>query len=114
MIIADRRRTVKEWFYDTSRDIKIWWDENHEWAIVVLPIVGAGAIWVMKKVISGGIQHINLAKEQALKDLYIYDRSGGHYWKLRRKLSTREWTEFESRRKAGETISTILRDMRVI
>lgn len=114
MIVADRKRTFKEWFSDKSREIKIWWDENREWAIVVVPVAGTGLIWMMKKIVSGGIQHINLTKEQALKDLYIFDRSGGHYWKLRRKLSTNEWMEFERRRKSGELIGEILRSMRVI
>ena len=59
-------------------------------------------------------KHAALAKEQNLKDLYCYDRSLGHYWKLRRELTNEEWLEIDKRKKNGERLSDILDDMRVL
>ena len=109
-----QRKTLKQWFHEKSCAIKWWWDENRDWAIVVVPVVGGMAMWTLKKVVAGTITGINLNKEERLKELYVYDRSLGHYWKLRRKLSTNEWLEVDSRRKLGEAMGDILRDMRVI
>jgi len=52
-------------------------------------------------------------KEKA-KDLYCYDRSVGHYWKLRRELSNKEWLEIDQREKNGERLSDILSEMKVL
>ena len=59
-------------------------------------------------------KHAALAKEQDLKDLYCYDRSLGHYWKLRRELTNDEWLEIDKRKKEGERLSDILDDMKVL
>lgn len=48
------------------------------------------------------------------KHLYCYDRSLGHYWKLRRELTNEEWLEIDKRKKNGERLSDILDDMRVL
>ena len=59
-------------------------------------------------------KHAALTKEQTLKDLYCYDRSLGHYWKLRRELTNEEWLEIDKRKKNGERLSDILDAMRVL
>lgn len=55
-----------------------------------------------------------LDKEQQMKDLYCYDRSQGHYWQLKRKLSNSDWVKINERRSAGETLANILADMNVL
>lgn len=55
-----------------------------------------------------------LKAEKNLKDLYCYDRSMGHYWKLKRSLTNREWLEVSKRRKKGEAVADILESMRVL
>lgn len=74
------------------------------------PIV-VGGIAAGAKMLS---KHAALAKEQDLKDLYCYDRSLGHYWKLRRELTNDEWLEIDKRKKEGERLSDILDDMKVL
>ena len=108
------KKTFGEWIWDKSNGIRTWWSYNKEWAIVVLPIVGAGAIWLIKKAVNVSISSINYGREKALKELYIYDRSMGNYWKLRRPLSTSEMLSIENRKKMGETLGQILSSMRVI
>ena len=110
----NQRKPLKQWFWEKSNEVKYWWNEKKEWAIVVVPVVGGGVIWTAKKLITGAITGINLNKEARLKDLYVYDRSLGHYWKLTRKLSNNEWLQINERRKDGESMGDILLSMRVI
>ena len=49
-----------------------------------------------------------------MKDLYCYDRSLGHYWRLRRELSNKEWLEIDQRKKNGERLADILDEMKVL
>lgn len=48
------------------------------------------------------------------KNLYCYDRSLGHYWKLRRELRNDEWLEIDRRKQNGERLSDILNSMCVL
>ena len=52
--------------------------------------------------------------DKELKDKYIYDRSAGHYWKLRKKPSQNQWAEIDRRKKGGEGLYSILDDMRLL
>lgn len=72
-------------------------------------IVGAGGTLI--KFLG---KRVNLKKQEDLKDLYCYDRSLGHYWRLRRELSNREWLEIDTRKKNGERLSDILDEMKVL
>lgn len=83
---------------------------NREKVIAGVPIVIGGIATVVKVV----GKRSNLNKQEKLKDLYCYDRSLGHYWKLRRELTNKEWLEIDSRKKAGERLSDILSDMKVL
>lgn len=119
-VVGDKR-TFKQKFHDFTNDFGIWWNDNKDWAIIVLPVaVGLGA-WSIKKVITGSFQVVNklinlrmLKKEKLLKELYCYDRSLGHYWKLNRELTSAEWTQVARRKEAGETLANILVSMKVI
>lgn len=59
-------------------------------------------------------KHMNVKKEQKLKDLYCYDRSAGHYWRLRRKLTNSEWVEIDRRMNNGERLGIILEELKVL
>lgn len=78
--------------------------------ITLTPIVIGGVATVVKVV----GKRINLHKQEELKDLYCYDRSLGHYWRLRRELSNKEWLEIDRRKKNGERLSDILSEMKVL
>ena len=89
---------------------KDWCRNNPEQAAVVL----SGAIGVAGYVGKATIKNINLRKQEAVKVLYCYDRSLGHYWHLRRELTNKEWLEIDRRKKAGERLADILSEMRVL
>ena len=78
--------------------------------ITLTPIV-IGGITTVAKVVG---KHVNLHKQEDLKDLYCYDRSLGHYWKLRRELTNQEWLEIDKRKKNGERLSDILDELKVL
>lgn len=78
--------------------------------ITLTPIV-IGGLTTITKVVG---KHVNLRKQETLKDLYCYDRSLGHYWRLRRELSNQEWLEVDRRKRNGERLADILADMRVL
>lgn len=87
-----------------------WWEDNKAAVCVVVPIGGA-VIGKTIKSLSGIIaRHQNLKS----KDLRCYDTSLGHYWELRRRLSNRDWTEINRRRRNGESLGDILDDLGVL
>lgn len=90
--------------------IKMFWDENKE-AVVGLAAIAGG---LATKIIHGAIKRSNLKKESDNKELYCYDRSLGHYWKLRRRLTNDEWVEIDKRKKNGERLADILDEMKVL
>ncbi|MEG2624272.1 MAG: hypothetical protein RSC06_15390 [Clostridia bacterium] len=84
--------------------------KNKETVIVFTPIL-IGCVTTIAKVVG---KYANLNKEEAVKNLYCYDRSLGHYWALRRALSNKEWLEIDARKKTGERLSDILDELSVL
>lgn len=87
-----------------------WWANNKAVVLGVGAVVTPVAGFVIKDV----ARRSRLAKIEQLKDLYCYDRSLGHYWKLKRKLRSDEWLEIERRRRNGERLGDILSMMKVL
>lgn len=104
------RRAFKEKIDTKIQNGKDWVMENKEAVIALMPVVIGGATTVTKVV----GKRINLRKQEDLKDLYCYDRSLGHYWRLRRELSNKEWLEIDQRKRNGERLSDILSEMKVL
>lgn len=100
------KRKIGEAWWKTKRFI----DDNKEMVMLFGPMVGGGIATLVK----GGIKHGNLKKEEKIKNLYCYDRSLGHYWKLRRELTNDEWVRVEKRKRNGEKLADILSEMRVL
>lgn len=87
-----------------------WIKENKEVLVVVIP-VGCSLIGTVVKAAS---KYGHDKDERELKDEYIYDRSNGHYFRVKRKLTSAEWLEVDQRRANGELLGQILLDMRVL
>ena len=102
---------AREWVERKTKEALEWAANNKEFVIVtVVPT----AIAIGGKVIKTAKRDSQIRKEQDLKDLYIYDRSMGHYWELKRKLKPSEWQTFERRKANGERVGEILQSMRVL
>lgn len=105
-----KRRAFKEKMTTKIQNGKEWAVRNKQAVITLTPVI-VGGITAMTKVVG---KRINLRKQENLKDLYCYDRSLGHYWKLRRELTNKEWLEIDQRKKDGERLSDILEQMKVL
>ena len=110
---SERERKIQE-FKDNVRnkfnDAKRWVVDNKELVIFLTPIVITGCTTIAKVV----GKHVNLRKEESVKNLYCYDRSLGHYWKLKRELSNDEWVFIDKRKKNGERLADILSELKVL
>ena len=89
---------------------KNWCEENKELVIAAVPALIGGFFEIVKIANKAEAR----GEEKELKELYIYDRSMGHYWKLRRRLTNSEYREIERRRSEGESMGEILESMRVL
>lgn len=106
----ERKRERKERFRRKVNDAVNWANEHKELLILAVPV----AVGAVKAGVKFTSKQITLHKEQDLKDLYCYDRSLGHYWKLRRELTNDEWLEIERRKQNGESLADILDDLKVL
>lgn len=106
---ADRRA----WVYEKVTKAK-WFVEDHKAQIAAVaaatPVV-VGTIMQIARMVS---QQDRLKKAKDLKELYCYDRSLGHYWKLRRELTNDEWLAIDARKRSGERLGDILKELNVL
>ena len=103
-------KRTKDWFLkkkDAAVDtIKLYPKESFAVATVIV----GGAVKVLPKLL---IARNNRERER-IKQEYCYDRSLGHYWALKRALSTSEWIEINKRRSNGENLGDILEQLNVL
>lgn len=113
-VTVNDKRVKRAWrkiqFKNKVNKAKCWVIDNKEVIVLVAPAVIGG----MAKFGRFACKHINLRKQENIKNLYCYDRSLGHYWRLRRELSNREWTEIDKRKHNGERLADILNEMKVL
>lgn len=106
---ADRRA----WVYEKVNKAK-WFVEDHKAQIAAVaaatPVV-VGTIMQIARMVS---QQDRFKKAKDLKELYCYDRSLGHYWKLRRELTNDEWLAIDARKRSGERLADILKELNVL
>lgn len=105
-----KRRAYKDKLNAKIQNGKEWIIKNKETVVALTPVI-IGGITTISKVVG---KRVNLRKQENLKDLYCYDRSLGHYWRLRRELTNKEWLEIDQRKKNGERLSDILAEMKVL
>lgn len=106
-----RRKAARREKFRNAIDSAKNWIETHQQEIMVLVPVAVTATVTIVKVVS---RQKALDKQKDLKELYCYDRSLGHYWKLKRELTNHEWIEIDTRKKSGERLSDILKDLKVL
>ena len=105
-----RKAQRKAWVREKVQAAKDFMSDNKEVLVIAITsIIGLG-----KMVTKSINKTVNLRKEEHLKNEYCYDRSLGHYWELRRKLTNKEWLEIDRRKKNGEKLSDILKGLMVI
>ena len=106
----EKRRKRKEWFHNTAHNTMNWVYSNKELIMIIGPsLIGATTFGI--KTIS---KQSAMRKEKNLKDLYCYDRSLGHYWRLKRELTNSEWVTIDKRKMNGERLADILDELKVL
>ena len=103
-------REFKENLKQKANNVRWWIHDNKE----MIMVLGPGAIAGVAAIVKTIGKHVNLRKEENLKDMYCYDRSLGHYWQLRRELTNKEWLEIDTRKKNGERLADILEELKVL
>ena len=105
-----RRQELKLKAKEKFSAVKNWCANNSELAIAIGTGVAGVIGWGVKTLAKAHSQH----KEELLKNNYCYDRSLGHYWKLKRELTNSEWVEIDQRKKSGERLADILDSLKVL
>lgn len=110
MNIKEKATEIKSKVIFKTKQAYQWCKTNPEMAITIGSVIFAGGKFCAK----AAIKHKNIKDQENVKNLYCYDRSLGHYWKLRRELRNDEWIEIDRRKMQGERLSDILYSMRVL
>lgn len=105
-----RKRKIKEYFTKKSKAASDWISEHSDTVSEVVIVVLLGGSALVSQLHKSAV----LRKEDRLKNLYCYDRSLGHYWRLRRELTNSEWIEIDRRKRNGERLADILDELRVL
>ena len=112
-----QKRTFKEWKEDTKEALRakaqdaVEFCSRHKEVIIVFgPVVIGTSMEILKSI----TKRHNLKEEKDLKDKYIYDRSAGHYYELKRKPKQSEWRLIDERKNNGESYGQILSTMRLL
>lgn len=113
----EENKTLKEWFEEKSEKAKrkalavIDWGKDHKETIIVFGPVIVGSVIEIIKITS---KRHTVNEEKALKERYIYDRSLGHYYEMKRQPKRSEWLQIDQRKQNGETLGEILNDMKLL
>lgn len=110
MNFSYKKQNFKRKFQSGLKKAGEWIIRNKEFVIILVPVAVSASTALFKAV----SKNVNLSKEKAVKDLYCYDRSLGHYWALRRELTNSEWVEIDKRKANGERLADILSELRVL
>lgn len=105
------KRRVEAYSSEAWRKTKKWTKEHKTELIYYGVPVAFGTTCAIVKAY---VKHKNNVELEEIKTNYIYDPSLGHYWALRRALSTAEALELDRRHQAGERIGDILDSMKVL
>lgn len=102
----DFRQSVSEKCHVTSAFIR----ENKEILVIAIP----AAFGAVKSVTKYTTTKSRLRREENLKNLYAYDYSTGHYWRLKRPLTNQEWRTVENMKRSGVSMGDIFDSMKVL
>lgn len=89
---------------------KDWMRQNKDVVVVCAPIVLGGTFKILKEC----SRNRRVDEERDLKEKWVYDRSNGHYYELRRKIKSQEWLIIDQRKAEGESLGQILASMRLL
>lgn len=101
---------VKDWLFHRKMAVQDFFRRYPKETLAVVLLTASGVVRVLPKLIRAR----NINEEERIKEEYVYDRSLGHYWKLKRPLSNDEWREIENRKANGEKLGDILESLKIL
>lgn len=121
MNLKEKAKEMKEgvtnWWYGWTyrqemriRNLGAWAAQNKELAIALVPVTVV-AVREVGKTVRTLSDNAHDREETRLRDLRIYDNVEGRYIYLRRPMTRSEQLEYNARRNAGETKTSILASM---
>lgn len=111
------KEKIKDKAYEmkAAADIKLWqlgeWAKTNPEQAASVAVAALGAVVTIGRRID---RDARVRKETALKNRYIYDRSLGRYWTLRRAPTQNEQLKIEEMKKAGMKYGDILTRLKLI
>lgn len=106
-----KKAKVKAWLREKAEQAKEFYQENKQW---IIPMAVATGGVILKQGSKSLLTAYRTKKQRNVKELYWYDPSAGHYWKLRRELDPREALEVDRRHQAGERYGDIFESMKLL
>lgn len=107
---AKKRAKRREWIQQKKASAYNFYQNHKEELMIAIPAVASVATVCVK----AASKHTSQHREKDLKENYCYDRSLGHYWKLRRAPSNSEWVEIDRRKRSGERLADILDELHLL
>ena len=112
--LREKIADAKNYICDRKEEIWEWCKENKEVVMIGGTVIIGGAFDLVKSIIKSS----EAQKEQSLRDDYIYDRSAGHYYRIKHIRSDRKrnrmYYEIDTRKRLGEPLNEILSDMKIM
>lgn len=90
------------------------WINRNAMTLLTLTPVAIAATRAATGLVVGVGRRMELAEEQKRRSYTVYDRSAGHYWDLKRKLTNTDWANINAHKADGERLGDILREMKVL
>ena len=107
----ERKRTLKERFYDAKEEAKIW-AYNHQEELYKAAYITASIAAVVAPIVAKGIKQRQRDRRWH-SDHSVWDPSLGMFWETK-KLTNNKKLIIAERRAKGESLGSILKDMRLL
>lgn len=103
----------ESWIVRKAKQAKQFYDQNEGLCnLIGFVVIGAaGTVTGISKDIS---KRRSIRADYELKNLYVYDRKFGHYWKLRSPLTNRQKLTIDTAVKRGEMMGDVLERLGVL
>lgn len=109
-VLSEKATTVKAKAKEFGSNTYEFCQKHKEALIVFVPVMVSGTIELIKI----AARSRNTKEDKYLKENYVYDRSSGHYYELKRQPKSSEWRLIDQRKAEGELLGDILNDMRIL
>ena len=102
-----KKEKLKAKVHNKIVDFQCWWDENKQDVIALTPVAVGGLVAGFKF----GNKLLKSHQEKYMREHAIWDPKQMHWWILKKKPTSWQWSEIDRRKNAGEPVADILRSL---